>query len=505
MSRTLEDDKMLARLKELILHTCGFSLEMGREQTLLEGLRTRTALRGVDGLAAYHAMLEVDREELNSLVELLTVNETYFFREPDYLNLVADKLLPEFLKGRCDRQVRILSAGCSTGEEPYSIAMMLRERYGADSERLFAVTGVDIDSSVIASARNGVYGKSSFRGMDQGIMQRYFDPCGTGKFQVRESVGKLVGFEVVNLLGDSYPERMSAPDIVFYRNVSIYFPQEVQRKIFSRLAGLLNEGGYLVVGATETIHHDIGVLSLVERDALFYYRKTPAPIFEERRGARRNEQVLMRPAAAAGIPQVPLPVTPLRPDRAPQATPTEGIRKDPVPQHREIRALFDTALGLACNGKIDEALGMVDAIIERDAFFAKARTLKGSLLLSAARFDEAQAVCDGILSRDSLCVEAYLMLGVIARHRGHDEAGFIRFREAIYLDASCWLAHFYTAEILFAQGDAKRARSGYDSALRTLEKGAPRAHGQAFFPLSFNAEQFIVICRHKLSLLKENG
>ena len=500
MSRTLEDDKMLVLFKDLILLTCGFSLEHGREQTLKEGLRTRMELRGIDALGAYHALLTCDREELNSLVELLTVNETYFFREPDYLNLVADKLLPELLKGRCGRPVRILSAGCSTGEEPYSIAMMLRERYGADSERLFAVTGVDLDSSVIACARDGVYGKGSFRGMDQGMMQRYFDPCGTGKFRVRESVGKMVGFEVVNLLGASYPERMSAPDIVFYRNVSIYFPQEVQRKIFSRLAGLLNEGGYLVVGATETIHHDIGVLSLVERDALFYYCKTPAPVFEERRGARRNEQVSMR----TGMQPVPLS-PPSRLHSTPQPAPNGRVRKDPAPLHREIRALFDTALELACNGKVDEALGMVDAIIERDAFFAKARTLKGSLLLSAARFDEAQAVCDGILSRDSLCVEAYLMLGVIERHRGHDEAGFVRFREAIYLDASCWLAHFYTAEILFAQGDEKRARSGYDSALRTLEKGTPRAHGQAFFPLSFNAEQFIVICRHKLSLLKENG
>jgi chemotaxis protein methyltransferase CheR len=166
---------------------------------------------------------------------------------------------------------------------------------------------------------------------------------------------------------------------------------------------------------------------------------------------------------------------------------------------------FDTALGLARTGQTEKALELLDAVIEWDPALAKARTLKGSLLLNAARYDEAAAVCDGILARDPFCLEASLMLGMVARHKGNDEVAFGRFREAVYLDASCWLAHFYSAEILFAKGDTKRARSSYETASRLLEKGAPGEHGQAVFQLSFNAEQFIVICRHKLSLLKGNG
>jgi len=504
MAITLEDDRILAPLKELILLTCGFSLEKGREQTLIAGLGTRMALRGIDCSKAYHALLVRDRDELNSLVELLTVNETYFFREPEQLNLVTDKLLAEILAERDGRPVRILSAGCSTGEEPFSIAMMLRERYGAESERFFAITGVDIDSSVVAGARRGVYGKGSFRGMDPGMLQRYFDPSGPGEFRVRDSIRKLVSFEVVNLLETCYPQGMQLSDVIFYRNVSIYFPQEVQREIFVKLAGMLNQGGYLVVGAAETLHHDIGVLSLVQRDALFCYRNSPVPALEERRGARRNEPVPVRPGVAAAAPPASLSAG-LRPGAGPGRRPSEPPPKVSAPPPRELRALFDTALELACHGRTDQSLGMLDDIIGRDACFAKAFTLKGSLLLSAGRFDEAGAVCDGILSRDPLCLEAYLMLGVIARHKGNQEAGLVRFREALYLDASCWLAHFYTAEILFAQADAKRARSGYGAALRILGNGSPRAHGQAYFPLSFNAEQFMVICRHKLSLLKENG
>ena len=167
----------------------------------------------------------------------------------------------------------------------------------------------------------------------------------------------------------------------------------------------------------------------------------------------------------------------------------------------DVRISFDTAIELAHNKQHDEALALLDAIIEQDSTFEKAYCLKGSLLLSISRFDEAHSVCNAVLSRDSLCLEAYLMLGIIARQKGDEDDAIKRFREAIYLNASCWPAHFYTAEILFAKQDGKRARSSFETALRILEKGSLKEHGQAFFPLSFNAEQFIVICRHKLSLL----
>ena len=256
--------------KELLLRTCGHSFEKEREQALSASLCRRMAALNVDTLQRYHAMLLFDQNELLRLTELLTVNETYFFREPGHLNLIIDSLLPEFMVARTRGPIRILSAGCSTGEEPYSIAMLLRERFGADSERLFTITGVDIDSNVIASALRGVYGRSSFRGMSQVVLDRYFDLVGPGEYKVCDTVKKQVEFEVVNLLGTSYPRRMQMPDIILYRNVSIYFPGQVQREIFAKLAELLSPGGCLLVGASETIHHDIGVLSLVKQESLFF-------------------------------------------------------------------------------------------------------------------------------------------------------------------------------------------------------------------------------------------
>ena len=493
----------LTRFKELLLRTCGHSFENEREQALLSGLCRRMEKRGINAHGAYFTLLSRDSEELLRLTELLTVNETYFFREPEHLNLIVDTLLPGFMTTHNKRPVRIVSAGCSTGEEPYSIAIMLRERFGSDSDRLFTITGVDIDSTVIDSAKQGVYGKGSFRGTDQSLLERYFEPCNSDRFQVSDMIRKQVGFEVVNLLGTSYPQRMQSPDIILYRNVSIYFPGQVQREIFGKLAELLAEGGCLLVGASETIHHDIGILSLVKQNSLFFYCKTPKIVFEERRTSSRYASTPERArsdsfkrasdyAARSVVHQ----------NRAQEERNLERPCNQPHSSIQlDIRERFDAAIELAHNKQHDKALAILDAIIDLDGTFVKAYCLKGSLLLSASRFDESLIVCNAALSRDPLCLEAYLMLGMIARQKGDDDDAIKRFREAIYLNASCWPGHFYTAEILFSQKDRKRARSGFEAALRILEKGSQKDHGQEFFPLSFNLEQFIVICRHKLSLL----
>lgn len=501
-----EDARILDLFKELVLVSCGFKMETGREQSLLDGLSKRMSARGINRAESYHALLIRDKEELKNLIELLTVNETYFFREPEYLTLMADRLIQELMAGTSHRPIKILSAGCSTGEEPYSIAIMLKERFGAESERLFTITGVDIDSTVIDDAKKGIYGKSSFRGMDCDIQERYFKPAGPEKLQVVDEIRKQVGFEVVNLLDSSYPQRMQMPDIIFYRNVSIYFPGQVQREIFSRLAELLNHGGCLVVGAAETFHHNIGVLSLVEQDSLFFYRKTgkPAMMIEERRKSVRNPVLNKIPKH---LPGSRLAVTAGKADSAVAGKgkkPTDiQYKQQPQVAGADIRERFDKALQLSRDGLLSEALDILDELIYQDEGFIKAHTLKGSLLLNLSRFDEVGSICVHVISRDPLCLEAYLMLGIVARQQGDEDTAFRRFREAIYINGSCWLAHFYTAEIQFSRKDPDRARKSYETTLKILASGSLKEHGQSFFPLSVNAEQFAVICRHKLSLLKE--
>lgn len=495
--------------KELLLDRCGLGFEKEREAALIRGLRQRMASRGVEDTDAYHGLLTGDSAEFHRLVELLTVNETYFFREPDHLKLLVERLIPEIVGERKNGQVRIVSAGCSTGEEPYSIAMLLRERYGADSGRLFAITGVDIDATAIDRANQGVYGKSSFRGADAALLARYFEPSGRDEYRISAEIRRDVTFEVVNLLGTAYPASMQAPDVILYRNVSIYFPGQVQHAIFTRLAGLLTEGGYLLVSATETIHHDLGILSLVEMDALFLYRKLPDIRIEDRRYRRRagGENETKSRAGGTAAPPAHTQVRAVRHGHASkiEARPRTPEQRAPSVVAADVHALFDDALGLVRNNRPAAAIELLDTLIGRDGAFVKAHSLKGSILLNASRFDEARDACERALASDPLCLEASLMLGIIARHEENDDEALRRFREAIYLDAACWPGHFFTAEIVYARGERKRARSGYESTLRILENGSPGEHERAFFPLAFKSDQFVTICRHKLSLIKDQG
>lgn len=498
----------MSQFKKLLLQTCGHSFEKEREQALSAAISRRMTALGINLPESYYSLLTQDQGELLTLTELLTVNETYFFREPEHLTLMVDTLLPGIMSAGKKKPVRILSAGCSTGEEPYSIAIMLRERYGAESENLFAITGVDIDSTVIAKAKQGIYGKSSFRGMDKNLYERYFKPLDTGRFQVNDAVRSQVAFEVANLLGPSYPQRMQLPDIILYRNVSIYFPGQIQREIFSKLAELLVDGGCLLVGASETIYHDLGILSLTKENSLFFYRKAPPLLFEERRASARLSAA-RNCSASAAVRTVPVSDKKVEALKSPApgryAQELRSFNNAPRPTVSDVKERFNAAIEMAHNKQYDQALAALDLIIQNDKLFEKAYCLKGSLLLNAGRFDEAATLCEELLKLNSLSLEAYLMLGMIARQHGDNENAIKRFREAIYLDSSCWLAHFYSAEICFAQKDEKRARNGYETALMVLEKGSLQAHGQDFFPLSFNAEQFMMICRHKLSMLAPSG
>ena len=469
----------LAPFKELLLRTCGFAFANDRERTLQEGLDQRMGLRGAASSEAYLAMLGADPAELDRLVELLTVNETYFLREPEHLTLLVDKLVPE-RRAAHQGPLRILCAGCSTGEEPYSVAMLLQDRTGLGG---LAITGVDIDAVAIAKARRASYGRHSFRGMDPVFLARHFEDFDPLEKRVKEPVRDQVAFAELNLLAPSYPPELDQQDIILYRNVSIYFPSQVQEGIFRRLAAILKPGGYLLVGATETLFHDLGILSLIERDSLYLFKKGSGVEIQDRRQHRRHQE---RPLALAPRPFIP---------SARRAVPAVDSSL------RHARSLFDDALDCARNRREGTALEMLDTLLEGDPGHVKAHSLKASLLMAGARHEEARAVCEAALALDPLCLEACLLLGLIARQKGDDLTALKRFREAIYLEASCWFAHYSQAEILLAKGELPRARTSFEAALRFLVAGA---YHQGFFPLSFNAEQFITLCRHKLALLQKN-
>ncbi len=266
--------------KTLLKSRLGLSFEGHGENLLRQAIEHRQAAIGATGASTtldYVARLALDAEELDALTSLLTINETYFYREPEHLRLLTDHLAPELLRIRPPgRPVRILCVGCATGEEPYSIRMALRERWGDQSDPDFAITGADLDREALAGARRGSYRPLAFRALDPALQARWFTATPEGDWRLADSIRGSVDFMQLNLLAASYPDELKGQDLIFYRNLSIYFDAPTRQVIMGRLGDLLQPDGYLIVGLAETLANDYGLLTLRGQGGVWYFAKQPA-------------------------------------------------------------------------------------------------------------------------------------------------------------------------------------------------------------------------------------
>ncbi len=498
----------LELFKEIIKEKCGLVFEDVRTETLEGGIRTRMVDCGLNSWQDYLGRLVKNETEFTNLVNLLTINETYFFREPAHIDLLANRLFPEMLASKkAGEPVRILSAGCSTGEEPYSIMMALIEKYGQGIRNSVSIIGADIDSNVVARAGQGVYNAFSFRNFPEPLLDRYFEAGRNGQYRIKRVVREAVQFQSLNLMTEVYPQWLRGVDVLFYRNVSIYFDITTQKRVFGKLAELLNDTGYLFVSSTETLSHDHGVLSLIEVDGVFCYRRGfELAVAERRTGAREQQKPIPGGPGTkrAALPAVRRPAVSQWKQAVPDGryqpldAPTganSGLPRTPSPQ-------FDEALELAKTKNYAEALKRIDEIDQNHSSFVKASMLKAGILINMKRVEDAELVCLKCISRSRWYLEGYLLLGLIAKMRDDDEGALRRFKEAMYIDTSCWLAHFYTAEIYSMRNDWKNACREYEIVVRLLQKGTIADHGLTFFPLAFPAEQIMHLCRHNLSKIK---
>lgn len=202
----------------------------------------------------YYLMYHPNREmELEAIFDLITINETYFFREDRQLRAFREEIVPEVMNYRRDmKTMRIWSAGCSTGEEPFTIAMLCKQipqLQGWDVD-IFAS---DISQKVIQTARRGVYGESSFRMTPEDTRQLYFDRTPDNKFRIKDDIRRMVTFGKVNLLDEQKTGIFSELDVIFCRNVIIYFDLDAKKKVIENFYRKLRKEGFLLLGHSESL------------------------------------------------------------------------------------------------------------------------------------------------------------------------------------------------------------------------------------------------------------
>ncbi|MDO8948511.1 MAG: CheR family methyltransferase [Desulfocapsaceae bacterium] len=491
----------LEPFKKLIKQRCGLILEGLGEEKLATVLAQRLTVTKFGNSAEYYFHLQGSSDEFQELVNLLTINETYFFREVEQLHLLTERLVPRLLMQREDNQpLRILSAGCSSGEEPFSLVMALREKYGDDVSSLFSFAGGDIDTQALAKARSGCYNEFSFRGVGPEIKARYFDQDGW-VYRLKDEIRNRVEFHEMNLFAEEFPVALHGCDIIFFRNVSIYFDTPTRRIIQQNLASLLKKSGYLVIGTAETIANDFGVLSLIEEDGLFYFSKgqfsapvpAAAPVFDFSR------YVVSKVAAPqqCEIPELPFVRS------SPSVTSSLLTSEVVAP----VVASFNPCLNIDevqqyCREKrYEEAMAMIVIQLEQNPGDTSLLLLKAHIQFNRKEFELAEASARQALETDPWSIDAFVLLGLAAKWRDLVKEAIRWFKQAVYARHECWLARYYLADLYRAGGESDKARREYRGVLQLLSQATVPDHGIKVLPLGMVHSELRFLCEHQLGKL----
>jgi chemotaxis protein methyltransferase CheR len=477
----------LARFRALLAQRLGLAFEEARLEQLAAVLRTRMARHG--GAAGdYLDRLERDPTagELGEIARSVTVSETYFFRHAQQF----DALRALLATWRGAAPPRILSAGCASGEEPYSLAIMLRERW---PEREPSVVAADVNPAVLERAREARYSAWSLRETPPHCSARWFRASGR-ELSLDDDIRRSVRFVRANFATDE-PELLSAGafDVIFCRNILMYFTPECARAAVARLARALVPDGHLFLGSAETLRGISDDFHLCHsHDAFYYQRKSdreralpvPTPARDERsvEASAGGDWALAIERAAARITQ---------------------LAGDPPVVRLEAGSTGPASLGVALDllhrERFAEALGHVRAL-PADARDPEALLLEAVLLASSSQFAEAEAVCRRLLQLDELNAGAHYVLALCDAAAGCSERAVYHDRVALYLDPAFAMPRLHLGLLLRRSGDraAARLELGHARALLEREDGARLL----MFGGGFSRAALLALCNAELQLTR---
>jgi len=267
------------QLRDFIYGQSGIYIADNRKYLLENRLRNRLKQLNLKSFGEYYYYLQYDAErkqELNKLFEVVTTNETSFFRNPPQLKVFKDNVLKEIVetqRKKGDKRIRIWSAGCSTGEEPYTMAMQISEVLGSElSSWNVKITANDLSEGVLASARRGVYTEYALRTTPPEMLRKYFVEA-DGRYTINSDLKQFINFGQINLSDRMQLKRVERSNIVFCRNVIIYFDDEMKKKVIGSFYDNLLPGGYLLIGHSESLHNISRAFKPTHYPGAIIYRK----------------------------------------------------------------------------------------------------------------------------------------------------------------------------------------------------------------------------------------
>lgn len=233
-----------------------YGIDLSKKRILIEGrLSNLVEKKGMSNFSQYLESVKRNKEEITILINKLTTNYTYFYREENHFKHLKEVILPFEEKNNKSRILNIWSAGCSSGEEPYTIAMVIDDYFKFNGiQWKIQILASDISENVLSKAREGIYTEEAIKNLPESFKKKYFDRTNDGKLQVNADIRKYVTFKVFNLM-DPITEK-NKYDVIFCRNVMIYFNAETKLNIVNKFYDANKSGGYLMIGHAETIQRN---------------------------------------------------------------------------------------------------------------------------------------------------------------------------------------------------------------------------------------------------------
>lgn len=493
----LTDEVMLFRA--LIVERMGLHIDESRLGLLAEVLRNRAAA-GNGSYAHYLERLAAGQhpaDELQALARELTVTETFFLRSIDQFTAFTAIALPDRLAARAGGGVRILSAGCASGEEPYSIAIAVREHLPAAAPRV-AIDAVDLNPAMLDKAMRARYTNWSLRDVPAHVQARWFKADGN-TFELDAAIRGAVRFEMRNLAqADAEFWRPARFDIVFCRNVLMYFSADQTRAAVARFAHALAPGGYLFLGHAETLRGVSNDFHLCHTHGTFYYqRKEGEPEREPAVSWQLQHAEPWQPVALAADTSW-IDVIQQASERIQALADTPKRHRGTAPAAAALRLAPDLAhaFDYLHRERYDQVLEQIEGLSDEHACDPDVLLLKAVSQSHSGALEAAEATCRELLQHEELNAGAHYVLA-LCREAAQDVRGALEQDQvAVYLDPAFAMPRLHMGLLARRQGDAAAAARELRQALSLLQQ--EDASRILLFGGGFKREALLALCRAQL-------
>lgn len=494
------------KFRQYIESRTGIYIDDGKQSSFKISLDVRMRILDIKDYDAYYSLVTTNaggKKEFDELLNLIFIKETFFFRDDRQLNVLTKNILPELIERKKEKEIKIWSAGCATGEEPYSIAMAIMESPLPHNSNV-SVYATDISEGVLKRAKEGIYSKSSMRAIDKEMLNKYFTHR-DGQYFLGDWVKQRVRFETVNLIDPYFPTEEESIDIVFCKNVIIYFRLDTVKKVIRRFWNALAAGGCLFVGHSESLWQISDDFELEEISGVFLYRKDGKNkrVFGEKWSQQMGKAVNTMDSAYQRLPSSLVKKASRHVTLTPQVVRENASQQHVDPMHKkDVSKGMKKGVPPAGDDNYESVLKDIEEILQGDPKNIDAHLLAGKIYANMGLYDKALRKGMDVLEVNDLSDNAYLLMGSIYYKIGEKEKAVSSFKKAIYLDDNSVLAHYYLGNMYKDAGLIEQAVNEYKRVIRIFETN-PESKEWLVVEV-FTVKQLKEICARNIELLASN-